>query len=186
MATVRKYVERNMENLEYHNFNHVLDVEKTVVIIVKEEKVANKEKFVLQTAAILHDIKRSEKVSAEVAKKVLKNLGYNQTQINLVADLILATKREKEPKNLLEKILLDADLDNLGREDFFERNSALRKEQGKLDVPDYEWHKKTYDFLKNHRYYTNTAQKLRGEGLKKNIERVENYLRKLKEVENAA
>ncbi|MBT3729603.1 hypothetical protein HOF65_06375 [bacterium] len=43
--------------------------------------------------------------------------------------MILATDIDyKEAKDIYEKIIKDADLDNLGRKDFVEKSHSLRKE----------------------------------------------------------
>ena len=54
----------------------------------------------------------------EYAQKFLPEYGYSKIQIEKISQLILATKVPQNPKNKLEKIICDADLDYLGREDF--------------------------------------------------------------------
>lgn len=93
-----------------------------------------------------------------------------------MAGLVLATKLPTRPKSRMEEIICDADVDNLGREDFLERSEEVRKEAG----AEYgeKWLKGLIGFLESHRYYTKSAQALRSEGVKTNIAK----LRKLIEV----
>jgi hypothetical protein len=93
--------------------------------------------------------------------------------------MILATDLGRKPKTHVEKILCDADLDNLGREDFFKLDGKLR--EGRrirgLDVSDDEkWYKGTLGIMKNHQYYTESQQKLREKGKQKNIKALLNKL----------
>ena len=96
--------------------------------------------------------------------------------------MILATDLAREPKTHIEKILCDADLDNLGREDFFKLDSKLR--EGRrirgLDVSDdVKWYKGTLQVMKNHHYYTESQKQLREKEKEKNIEQLLNKLQNL-------
>ena len=97
--------------------------------------------------------------------------------------MILATDLMREPKTHLEKILCDADLDNLGREDFFKLDAKLREGRRArgLDVSDdARWYKETLEIVRNHQYYTESQIKLREKGKQKNIKAL---LKKLENIE---
>jgi len=164
-----------MPNLPFHNIMHALEVYENVSKLADFEEVNEEEKFLLQTAALLHDVlykpynPKNEEKSAEVAKKYLRKFGYSLTQIQKIIKLILATKLPTNPKNLLQMIMCDSDLDNLGREDCFERGEKYRQE---LKMPKKEWKKWRLQFLQNHKYYTESARKLRNKGLEKNIKKL--------------
>ncbi|MGB2111376.1 MAG: hypothetical protein ACPHY8_06215 [Patescibacteria group bacterium] len=54
---------------------------------------------------------------------------YDREKINLIEQIILATDPDyKTPQNIYEKIIKDADLDNLGRNDFLDRTNDLNRE----------------------------------------------------------
>ena len=65
---------------------------------------------------------------ALVSREILPKYGYTDEQINQVKELIYATIIPHDPKNKLEQIICDADLDYLGRDDFFEISETLRRE----------------------------------------------------------
>jgi hypothetical protein len=46
---------------------------------------------------------------------------YPKEKINIVENIILATIVTRQPNNILESIIKDADTDNLGRIDFFDK-----------------------------------------------------------------
>jgi hypothetical protein len=93
--------------------------------------------------------------------------------------MILATDLAHKPQSLVEKILCDADLDHLGRDDFFKRDGKLRKGRSArgIDVSDEaKWYKGTLDLITNHKYYTGSQIKLRKEKKQKNIEQLQKIL----------
>jgi hypothetical protein len=93
--------------------------------------------------------------------------------------MILATDLQCEPQTHLEKILCDADLDNLGREDFFKLDGKLREGRRArgMDVSDdARWYKETLEIVKKHQYYTESQKKLREKGKQKNIKALLNKL----------
>jgi len=178
----KDFMEINTNN-PYHNFKHAKEVASFVKILVESEKVSNHEKFLLVTAAYLHDIvfvprnKNNEEESAKVAGEFLSKIGYSFKETSIVKDLILATKISTPPKNKLEMILCDADIENLGSDKFFDKEKYVMEEFGQEHGP--EWDQIQLDFLEASKYYTKTAQKLRAEGLKKNIEKIKERMAKI-------
>jgi hypothetical protein len=68
---------------------------------------------------------------------------YPEEKIKLVERIILATIPEyKTPIDIYEKIIRDADMDNLGRKDFFEKSNSLKREIEiikNIKIKDPEW-----------------------------------------------
>ena len=58
----------------------------------------------------------------------MPDYGYNKNDINSIQSLILITKVEAKPHNLLESIIRDADLEYLGSGDFEKISEYLKKE----------------------------------------------------------
>jgi len=178
-----KLEEELMGALHYHNKAHTQDVLTQVEIIARGEKVSSEDLLVLKTAALLHDVgflleyKNHEDNSISFAKEILPKYHYPDYQTEQVVELIDVTRLGRRPKNYLEKILKDADLDYLGRADFMPVSDNLYRElnahNGKLRMS--EWNKMQYDFIAQHTYYTATARSLR----QVNKER---QLKKLKEL----
>ena len=77
--------------------------------------------------------------------------------------MIMATKIPQSPKNHLEEIICDADLDYLGRDDFFVIGDKLFAELSMYGIIDSEndWNKLQVTFLEKHHYFTKTALKNR-------------------------
>lgn len=150
--------------LLYHSLEHTRDVCAAVERIARAEKIVGEDLFLLKTAALYHDagfVKQyaeNESVGAEMAREALPAFGYTETQIDLVANLILATCVPQQPKNQLEQILCDADLDYLGREDFWQISDNLMQELMAYDLisTPQQWDEMQISFLEKHQYFTAT------------------------------
>ncbi|MCG2717481.1 MAG: HD domain-containing protein [Nanoarchaeota archaeon] len=169
----KDFMEKNTNN-PYHNFKHAEQVADFVKVLADGENISDHDRFLLLTAAYMHDIiyvlgnKDNEEKSAEIAEGFLNKIDYIPQEIIIVKELILTTKIPTNPKNKLEMILCDADIENLGTDKFFDKEKSIMEEFN--HEYGLEWNKIQLDFLKEIKYYTKTAKKLRNKGLKKNIE----------------
>ncbi|MBR9704476.1 hypothetical protein GOV12_03635 [Candidatus Pacearchaeota archaeon] len=181
---VAKIAKRSYPRLPYHNFCHGLEVWSVAKNYALLNQVSEEEKFYLESAALLHDVifvsgaEDNEEKSAQFAQNFLPDLGYSQEQIEQVKGLILVTKWPTNPINLLEGIICDSDLDNLGGPDFFKKSIELMVEWGAQKGED--WYRKQLEFLENNHYYTNAARKLRGPGKNNNAKSIKESLEGLK------
>lgn len=171
-----------MPSLPYHNFGHAMDVHLSALRLATLLQLGKEEHFLLGTAGLLHDAilvsgaKDNEERTAEFARRYLPTLSYNTKQIDTIASLILATKIPTAPKDILQEILCDADLDNLGRDDFFEKNDQVRRE---LKIEEgASWYSQSLEFLQKHRYYSLAACALRNSGKETNMKKLEKILKK--------
>ncbi len=162
--------EKLPRNLYYHNLKHTIDVTVQVEIIGRQENITEEELLMLKTAALFHDTgfmttyNNHEEAGAELAKKILPDFDYHTQQIELICSLIMVTKLPPKPKNLLEQIMCDADLDYLGRVDFIPVSGNLFREltEHKLIEKDInKWNQMQIKFIENHQYFTESAKKMR-------------------------
>jgi len=162
--------EKLPKNLYYHNLKHTIDVTVQVEIIGRHEKITDEELLLIKTAALFHDtgfIKTyndHEEVGVKLARKILPDYDYTEEQINKISELIMVTKLPPKPKNLLEKIMCDADLDYLGRVDFIPVSGNLfreLKEHKMIEDNINKWNELQIGFISKHQYFTHTAKRLR-------------------------
>jgi len=103
-----------------------------------------------------------ETKSKAYASKFLKGKGVDDEQIEKVKDCIDATRVKKEPDNLMQKIIKDADSGHLASDDFEATSELLRQEWKLMDIKDYdpdEWIDINIQMLSNiHRYHTSYAK----------------------------
>lgn len=153
----------------YHNFDHVNDVYSAARVLGTSEGITEDEMHLLLTAALFHDSgfivgpDAHEEESCRIAAKILPGFGYTQKDIEAIKGMIMATKLPQSPKNRLEEIIADADLDYLGRDDFFPISEQLYAEFLAMGIVKdyYDWNKLQVRFFENHRYFTNAAQTTR-------------------------
>ena len=189
----KQYALARLENeldprLSYHSLAHTRDdVVPAVSRLALLAGVSPAERLLLETAALYHDIGfivarlGHESISARIAAATLPDFGFSQSQVGTINDLILATKVPQSPQTFLGALLCDADLDSLGREDFFTLSGRLHRELGAYSQPltAAEWYATQLHFLQSHTYLTPAAAQLRNAGKQKNIAAVKKRLEKL-------
>jgi class 3 adenylate cyclase len=172
------------KNLYYHSVKHTVDVVTEVELIGWAAGVTDEEMLLLKTAALFHDaghIKSyadHEEQGCLLAREILPAYEYTPQQIDRICELIMATEMPPSPKNLLEEIICDSDLDYLGRADFIPVSNSLFQElQEHSLVGDMNtWNKRQIEFISKHHYYTKTARALREVNKQKQIERIQSLL----------
>jgi exopolyphosphatase/pppGpp-phosphohydrolase len=188
-ADIEQAILNRLENelskeLTYHNMKHTVDVVTQVEIIGRGEKISEEEMLLVKSAALFHDTgflityENHEDNSIGLAREVLQMYGFLDDQIEEIAELINVTRKDAKPRNHLEAILKDADLDYLGRSDFLPVSQNLYRELQIFDgkITPIEWNKKQINFISNHKYYTNTAKLLRQAEKEKQLEELREFL----------
>ncbi len=165
-------------SLSYHNFDHIQDVLQAVMTIGSNEKVSEEELQLLRIAALFHDSgfifspRQHEEKGCEIANQFLPSFGFSKNKLVVICGMIMATRIPQTPQTLLDKILCDADLDYLGREDFYEIGARLSQEMraGGLVETEREWNLIQKTFLESHRYHTRYSQTNREEKKKQHLQ----------------
>jgi predicted metal-dependent HD superfamily phosphohydrolase len=153
------------QHLSYHSVEHVKDVYSAAERYAEAEGISGEDRVLLLTAVLFHDSgflvqqKEHERISCEIASEHLLAYGYTPEQIQRICGMIMATKVPQDPHNLLEQIICDADLDYLGREDFFAIGNRLFAELSVYGLinSEEEWNKLQVRFLESHHYFTASA-----------------------------
>ena len=86
----------------------------------------------------------------------------------------MATKIPQSPKTELERIICDADLDYLGRTDYFPISENLHREFLAFEKikNDKDWIELQQIFLQSHTYFTKTSVALRQTGVEENLRKI--------------
>ncbi|MDP5106196.1 MAG: DUF5706 domain-containing protein [Polaribacter sp.] len=153
----------------YHNLVHTQNVVEKTIEISKDLKIDEISVENLQLAAWFHDtgfIKgrlNHEEESVKILTLFLTQNDVHPERIETISGLILATKLGYQPKNELEKIIIDADCAHIGSKSFDDKTTLLRKEweitENKIHS-DIEWTAINIEFLtQKHRFYTDYALK---------------------------
>jgi len=175
-------------NLYYHGVHHVLDVLAAAEMLGEKEKISEKEMELVKVAVLFHDsgflvsATNHEQRGCDLARKNLPGFNYSDKEIESICGMIIATSYPQKPKNHLEEIICDADLDYLGRDDFFTTGNNLLKEMntnGSVQT-EADWNKLQETFLNSHRYFTDTANRLRNKKKQEHLEKIRQMNRGIK------
>lgn len=181
-AYILSRLEKELDkNLSYHSLHHVLDVEQAATKFAKEEGINEYETELLMTAVAFHDsgfiyqTKDHEERGCELIREALPQFGYTEEEITRISGMIMATKIPQNPKNLLEEIICDADLDYLGREDFWKIGNYLYQELSVYGIlsNEQDWNKLQLKFLNSHHYFTKSAIAMRQETKLAHLDKIE-------------
>lgn len=159
---IRAILNNQMPDLPYHNVTHIEDVVQAAGLIAAAEAIPANEIKQLQLAALLHDIgfihspKEHEQTGANMARELLPQFGFKKETINIICGLIMATRLPQNPATTLERIICDADLDYLGRDDYYQIGNRLFEEmkRGGAVESEREWDLVQRTFLQSHKYQT--------------------------------
>ncbi len=149
-------------NYYYHNYKHTLYVIDKANEIGIHENCTSYELELLAVAALWHDTgyvntyKGHEEESCKLAIQHLPDYGYEDVDIQKICGMIMATKILQTPKNKLEEILADADLEYLGTPAAAEIAYALFKELQSLNplLTIEQYNTLQISFLHTHHYFT--------------------------------
>ena len=132
--------------LYYHSSAHTKDVVRQTLELAEADALGDRDVLLLAIAAAFHDAgflkqrPKNEPIGAKMAVDAMtKSERFSQEECDLVEQMILDTQLVMEgPAQIaharLSPWLLDADLANLGREDFWDQTRLLARELN-IDLP---------------------------------------------------
>ncbi len=152
---------------------HTLDVTEQAERIALEEGIDDEETlFLLKTAALYHDTGYLQTYHSHEERSCLMfkedcDAYLTPRQSEMICEIIMATRMPQRPSGLYQKIICDADMDYIGRDDFFPLANLLRDEFIALGIvkDDIDWQNTQIRFLEDHRFFTE-ASLLEKESLK--------------------
>jgi predicted metal-dependent HD superfamily phosphohydrolase len=181
------FEKQDSAELVFHNLDHTKTVVQRVKEIAAHHELGERDMMVLFVAAWFHDAgylftgaAGHEEKSAELARSFLGNQVNEPDFVKDVEACIMATKYPRNPANLLEEIICDADTYHLGTKEFKNTNKQVYKEiklkEGNIDKE--EWNERALEFVQSHTYYTAYAKNLLDDMKEQNIKKMEARLRK--------
>lgn len=184
------YTKTPEENV-YHNLTHTKKVVDAINFIGKAENINSDDLDTVKIAGWFHDVgyfdrcEGHEEISIKSAKSYLAEEGISAEKIEQIINCIKATKMPQSPNSLMEQIICDADLHNLGLADFESYSSLLRKEieaRESIKFTDLEWWKSSLKFFEQHKYFTTFANKEYGLQKELNVFAIKKKIKKLKKI----
>lgn len=168
--------------LLYHNLNHTQKVVERCSEIAEAYPLSQEERFILLAAAWFHDTGHlletgcgHEAKSVEIMREFFQHQAVDQFIADQAAGCIMATAMPQKPTTLLEKIICDADVYNLGTEEFKQTDQLVKAEiEQTLKTHCCNWDITTLNFLKTHRFFTSYCKRKLKAGKEKNVHLVQN------------
>lgn len=123
-----------------------------------------------------HEFRSMERAGAWLAKHDLP-----KARVELIQGLIKATHRDSPPETELQKILVDADMSNLARDDYRSRAELLRTEWELVLDKTYstpEWTELQLNFMLAHKYQSEAGKDRYKKALKKHIDDQRDHFKK--------
>ena len=178
----------------YHSILHTRDVLKYSDIFAEKSGLSAEERNLLHVAAAFHDTgyvydpEHHESESSSIAAAVLKDLDFSDGEIARVSELILHTRMGESPASLTGMILRDADVEYLGRSEFYHLSTLLRQELylGGNAMSEPEWLRFEIKFLTGFAFASPVAHKLRAAGVAKHLRELEHCLNVIENEEQRA
>lgn len=152
--------------LTYHSPAHTEDVVRQVERIAAGENITDSRLLLLmRIAAVFHDTgflhvyRGHEEESCKIMNEIVGCNQLVESEMEMISRMIMATKIPQLPLTLPEKILCDADLDYLGRNDFEMISKALKEEFLTYNIikDEQEWDQLQVSFFESHSYFTSTC-----------------------------
>ena len=187
----KKYVNLLLSPLNkhyYHSYEHAIDVMQRAIYLSEQENLPVDEIEMMALAGLFHDTgfivmyDKNEPIWAKIASNYLKSINYDKNKIKLIEQIILATDPDyTNPKNIYEKIIKDADMDTLWRDDFQKKSNDIKKELEtvkKIKIKDPEWHHSLVELLISHKFNTDVQRKERDKKKQENLNKMITKLKK--------
>lgn len=172
--------------LVYHAYSHSQDVFEEALRFAVIGGLQTRDIELIAVAAAFHDAGfitspgANEPIAAELAAGEMRRAGYTDQECALVRQMILDTALINSPEGLVQSpstplsgYLLDADLSNLGREDFFQKGELQRQETNSGETA---FWKTTLSLIRAHAWITPVARAMRDTKQRRNIALLEERL----------
>ncbi len=156
------------DSIEFHTAGHAKYVADNSEFIGKNCGLNDDEINLVKLCAWFHDTgyiinpENHEEESARIAAEFLTSRGIDNSIIAQVKNCILATRAPQQPKDLISKVLCDADLMHLSEDDYFDRIEKMRQEWINLSgkkISKRKFHLISVKFFQKHEYHTDFAKK---------------------------
>ncbi|RYY89427.1 MAG: HD domain-containing protein [Chitinophagaceae bacterium] len=180
---IRRRLEELPAGLYYHSSAHIEDVLSASEALSDAERISEADRALVRIAVLYHDAgfivqgEEHERIGCAMVRADLPQFGFTENEIEKICGMIQATKIPQSPRNILEQIVCDADLDYLGRSDYDEISAKLEKEISERNpLTGEQWLQLQVSFLEQHTYFTKTAREAREKRKQEQLTALKNRL----------
>ncbi len=177
--------------LVFHNLNHTRYVVDKVKEIAGHYQLNDQDMLIVYMAAWFHDTgylfappTEHEEKSVEVMKTFARENKLEFDLVSAVAACILVTKHPRNPQNLVQEIICDADTYNFGTKEFKDTNELVFEEfqnGSEIGLSRKNFDAGAINMLKHHQFYTSYGKDLLSDGKKANMKKLKKKIGKKEE-----
>lgn len=186
IAALSYLAEHLHKRYTYHNADHTLNVCNAVKLFAEKSTLSPGTTLALRIAAVFHDfgyLQQSfdnEKLALPYLKEFGDRFKIDEPILQQSGDLILETTFPYAPVTPAGKLLCDADIEYIGREEFFQQAELFRRELAADNIvyTDKQWWTMEIEFLQTNTFFTPVCQGLRNAGRLSNLQTAGEYLLK--------
>lgn len=157
------------EKLHFHDLEYARKVYNQTFLLVRAEEVEQQDRLIVRTAALMlytgltQAYTNYENRSSVIARDILPEFQYSESQIDKICNLIMSTKLPFQPNNQLEKILIDSKMEYIGKPDYPVRIKKLHREmvENGINLNGQQFKKQQLELLYTFDYFTVAARRLR-------------------------
>lgn len=180
------------DSLRFHRIEHTAQVVRAAQEIGEASNLSEEEMHLVILAAWMHDLgyvrsyQNHEDASKEIAREFLAPYKLSEAQLSVIMELIDVTRPERKPNSLIEAVIKDADMHNLGTADGLTYTALLREEWAgtiNREYDDVSWYQLNLAFYRNQPYYTEYAHKKYEPGKTDNVLKLEKKLMKARKLQ---
>jgi len=179
------------DHINFHTVEHTLDVTREAILFALVDNLSDREIELISIATAYHDVgyikrpRKNEEIGAQMAAEAMRTAGYSEKEIQAVVSMIEDTEvrltnkgLEQVGRSALAGYLLDADLSNFGRADFFKKRVFIFQD---LQLPDWKAYlRESLQFIRDHLWKTPAAKNLREAQRILNVKLIEDIIASLK------
>ncbi len=157
------------ETLYFHTVEYARKVYNQSFLLCRGEEIEQEERLLIRTAALMlytgftQAFTNFENRSSVISREILPEFKYSEAQIDQICNLILATKMPFNPMTQLEKILIDARMEYIGRPDYTTQINLLYQEmkEAGININGQQFKKQQLELLYSFEFFTVAGQRLR-------------------------
>jgi len=157
------------ESLHFHNQEYARKVYNQSFLLCRSEEIEEEDRLLVRTAALMlytgftQDYHNFQNRSAVICREILPGYKYSDRQIDQICNLILATKTPYNPESQLEKILVDAKMEYIGRPDYTDQLKLLFQEikETGSKINGQQFKNQQLELLYEFQFYTVAGRRLR-------------------------
>jgi len=157
------------ETIHFHKVEVARKVYNQSFLLCRAEEIEQEDRLLVRTAALMlytgltQSFNNFENRSSVISREILPDFKYSETQIDQICNLILSTKMPFNPMTPLEKILIDARMEYIGRPDYTTLIKLLYQEmkEAGAKINGQQFKKQQLELLYSFEFFTVAGQRLR-------------------------